>query len=308
MPEVIVVGDIDTDTFYIVPHIPQWDEGVLINEVYEHPGGKGANTASALSRLGVKTGMLSVAGDDYFGRVAISGLERNGVDANGVRVVKEGKTYYCVMMLDPTGEKAILVVDTGLMYPSPQILDEKTEYLLTARHAHFIGIDPMRMVPSMKRAKEAGIKVSIDLDAAYQGIEKCCKAIEWSDIVFLNQQGANTLFPNCEKEIILHELNSYGPEIVVITSGKSGAIGFDGKNIYSVPSFNVPVVDTTGAGDVFSASFVYSYLNNWELKKSLEFASASAAISVSKIGGQSALSTPEEVFQFIKEYNLRIYK
>ncbi len=302
MLDVIVVGDIDTDTFYIVPHIPQWDEGVIVKEVYERPGGKGANTASALSRLGIKTAMLSAVGKDHFGEVGIGGLKSNGVDTSGVCVVDGAKTYYCIMMLDSTGEKSILVVDTNLIYPTPKILEEQNDYLLTAKHAHYIGLEPLRMAPSMQRAKEAGLTVSIDLDAGYQGLEACLQAIQWADIIFLNQQGAKTFFPDLETHTILHKLISYGPKIVILTSGKSGAAGYDGNEICSMPAFKVPVIDTTGAGDIFSASFIYAFLKEWGLDKSMKFASASAALSTAKIGGQSALSTPETIFRFLEKH------
>lgn len=305
MPDVIVVGDIDTDTFYIVPHIPKWDEGVLVKEVYELPGGKGANTASALSHLGVNTGIISAVGNDHFGDVGIAGLTKNGVDTFGVTIVEGAQTYYCIMMLDPSGEKAILVVDTDLIYPTPQILDESFGYLSTARHAHFIGIDPLRMAPSMQRAREAGLSISVDLDAAYPGLEACSQAIQWADIVFVNRQGAHTLYPDIETEDILKELTSFGPSTVLITSGSAGAEGVSNDEFCVVPSFKVPVIDTTGAGDIFSASFLYAHIQNWDLKKSMIFASASAALSVAKIGGQSALSTPDEVLHFVEKYPIQ---
>ena len=304
MPDVIVVGDIDTDTFYIVPHIPQWDEGVLVKEVFERPGGKGANTASALSHLGVDTGIISAVGNDHFGDVGIAGLRTNNVDITGVQILDGLRTYYCIMMLDPSGEKAILVVDTDLIYPTSKILEDSTDYLLNAKHAHFIGIDPLRMVSSMQKAKEAGLSVSVDLDAAYTGLDACARAIQWSDIVFVNRQGACTLYPDLETEEILRRIKSFGPTTVLITSGNAGAAGISCDEVCTIPSFKVPVVDTTGAGDIFSASFLFAYLQKWDLKKSMIFASASAAISVAKIGGQSALSTQDEILQFINNYPL----
>lgn len=302
MPEVVVVGDIDTDNFYIVPAIPTWDEGILVTEVYERPGGKGANTASALSRLGIDTGMLSACGDDQFGAIAINGLKTNRVDTSGVTIIPGGRTYHCIMMLDPSGEKAILVIDTGLIYPPKYVLQNQLPYLLTARHAHFIGIDPLRMAGAMKAAKEARLTVSVDLDAAYQGLDACRQAIKWADIVFVNRQGAGTLFPGANVDEALPQLLALGPSIAVITSGKEGACASNGSRIERVPAFKVRVIDTTGAGDVFSASFVYGYLKQWKLDKTLRFASAAAALSVGGIGGQSALPTIEKIQAFLQEH------
>lgn len=302
MPDVIVVGDIDTDTFYIVPAIPTWDEGILVTEVYERPGGKGANTASALSRLGIDTGMLSACGDDHFGAIALSGLKNNRVDTSGVTVIPGARTYYCIMMLDPSGEKAILVVDTGLIYPPKYVLQKQLPFLLSARHAHFIGIDPLRMAPTMKAAKEAGLTVSVDLDAAYQGLDACRHAVKWSDVVFVNRQGAGTLFPGDTVEHTLQQLLALGPSIAIITSGKKGVYASNGTTYAHVPAFQVKVIDTTGAGDVFSAAFLYGYLRRWDLESALRFASGAAALSVGGIGGQGALPTIERIHSFLQDH------
>jgi sulfofructose kinase len=304
MPEVVVVGDIDTDNFYIVPVLPGWDEGVLVKEVYERPGGKGGNTVAALCQLGIRSGIIAAIGDDRFGTIAIEGLKSKNVEITGVCIAPGAKTYYCIMMLDPSGEKAILVIDTGLIYPTPQMLQEKNSYLLSARHAHFIGLEPLRMAIPMRSAKEVGLSVSVDLDAGYQGLDACKEAIKWSDVVLINRQGASTLFPTLDQHQTLIQLKNMGPSIVVITSGKAGALGYDGNNFSSFPAFNVPVKDTTGAGDVFSASFIYCYLNKWDLGSALRFASAAAALSVADIGGQSALPSVDAVHYFLNNHNI----
>lgn len=301
MPEVIVIGDIDTDQFYVVPHLPTWDEGVLVEEWYEHPGGKGGNTAAALSRLGTSAGIIAAAGDDRFGQIALEGLKSKGVDTGGVIIVPGGQTYYCIMMLDTTGEKAILVVHTDLTYPTPEMMQGQQAYLASGRHAHFIGIDPGRMSGMMQLAKELGLTVSIDLDAAYQGLEACRPAIALADIVLVNRQGAERIFPGKDRRQAAAELRQMGPRVAVITAGSQGAVGCDETQTVETPAFKVKVKDTTGAGDVFSGAFVHGYLLGWPLETSLKFASAAAALSTAAIGGQSALPTESEVWEFLKQ-------
>jgi len=301
MPEVIVVGDVDADQFYIVPHLPVWDEGVLVDEWYEYPGGKGGNTAAALSKLGIQTGIITSAGDDHYGEVALEGLRNNGVDLNGVIVVPGGKTYYCIIMLDSTGEKSLLVVLTSLIYPTPQMVLGKQDILKSARHAHFIGINPVLMRDSIELAKKLGLSISVDLDAAYQGLEASQPLLTQADIVFMNQQGAARLYPGINLHDAVRAIRYLGPSIVVITMGRQGVIGYDGTNIIEQPAFNLRVQDTTGAGDVFSAGFVYGHLQGWNLETCLKFSSAAAALSTVAIGGQSALPTQSDVWKFINE-------
>jgi sugar/nucleoside kinase (ribokinase family) len=300
MPEVIVVGDVGIDQFFVVPHIPVWDEGVLVDEWYEYSGGKGGNTAASLSRLGLGAGIITSAGDDHFGQVALDGLKSKGVDLGGVIVVPGGKTYYCIMMLDSSGEKAILVMRTDLIYPTPQMVLEKRDYLTSARHAHFIGIDPVKISASMHLAKELGLSISVDLDAAYQGLEASKTVIRQADIVLVNRQGAERFYPGKDIRYAAQEIGCMGPSLVVVTAGRQGAVGYDGSNIYETRAFDVKVIDTTGAGDVFSAGLVFGYLKGWKLDSSLKFASAAAALSTAAIGGQNALPTEAEVWNFVK--------
>lgn len=302
MPAVIVIGDIDTDQFYIVPHLPAWDEGVLVDEWYEKPGGKGGNTAAALSRLGTSTGIIAAAGDDHFGKIAIEGLKSSGVDTTGITIVPGGQTYYCIMMLDATGEKAILVVHTELTYPSPQMMHQQSAYLATARHAHFIGIDPGRMSGAVHLARQLGLSVSVDLDAAYQGLEACRSVIEPADIVLVNRQGAERLFPGADRRQAAANLRQMGPLVAVVTAGSQGLVGCDGAQTVELPAFNVKVKDTTGAGDVFAGAFVHGYLQGRPLASSLRFASAAAALATAAIGGQGALPNESEVMDFLKQH------
>ncbi len=301
MPEVIVVGDIDTDIFHVVPHLPTWDEGVVVEESYQRPGGKGGNTAAALSRLGIPTGIIAAAGDDIYGKVALDGLKTAGVDVHGVTIVPGGQTYYCIMMLDETGEKAILVIHTDLTYPSEQMIQAHAEFLSTAFHVHFIGLDAQLMAGPMKMAKEAGLTVSVDLDACYQGWKGFEAISKYCDLVFINRQGAERLYGSLEPHEVVRDMLRHGPSVAVVTLGKDGAAAGDGRVYTEVPAFRMKVKDTTGAGDVFAGAFLRGFVRAWDMDKSLRFATAAAALSTLAVGGQSAIPGEEEVWQFLKD-------
>ena len=299
MPDIIVVGDVDTDIYMRVSHIPTWDEGVLAEEVLERPGGKGGNTAAALSRLGNATGILASVGNDRYGDIARKGLARHAVDTSQMVVVPDGQTYYCIALLDPTGEKALVVVRTPLTFLDPEQLALRTDYLTAAKHVHFIGTDPDRINLGVKIAHDAGKPVSIDVDAAYGDLETFENLFINSTLVFINEQGITRLYPNLSENKAIEEIHQLGPDIVVLTKGSKGSVGYDGETFISCPAFDVAVVDTTGAGDTFSAGFVHGYVRGWSLSKNLEFGSAAAALSTFHIGAQESLPTEQEVFAFI---------
>lgn len=302
MPDIIVIGDIDTDIYLEIPHIPTWDEGVLATNVSECAGGKGANTAVVLSALGTSVGIIANAGDDHYGEVAIESLKRYGVDLAGLDIIAGGKTSYCIMMLDATGEKAIVVIATDLIYPQPEDIKRREGILLSGAHVHAIGLQPKKMEAGLLLARQAGITTSVDLDSAYQGLNGSEQTIRNSTIVFLNEQGIASLFPELDIYEALKAMSSMGPKIVVLTRGRKGAVAYDGNRFVEKPAFLVKVKDTTGSGDSFAAAFLHGYLRKWELEKSLEFANATAALSALAIGAQSKAPCENEVFNFIKNH------
>lgn len=295
MTDVIVVGDADTDLFVEVPRLPTWDEGVLATRVLERPGGKGANTAAALSRLGVNTGFFGCVGDDRYGQIARAALEAQGVDTSHLFTIPGGNTYWCIILLDPSGEKAIVVVKTDTIYPSPALIRDHIAYFRSARHVHAIGLEPEKVVDALRIARQAGCTTSVDLDSARAGLSASEALIKMATFVLVNEQGACSLLGKDHWFSGLGHLHSMGPEVIVVTRGRRGAVGFDGHNLVHVPSFSVAVKDTTGAGDCFSAAFIAGHLRGWGLERTLLFASAAAALSTREIGGQTALPDEEEV-------------
>lgn len=301
MLDIIVIGDVDADIYYFVDHLPTWDEGVLVKGTKITSGGKGANTACVLSTLGAKTGIVTVVGDDDFGRRGVVSLKNNNVDISGLEISDEDNTYHCVVMLDDTGEKAMLVRTTKLLYPSSSQLIEKSSYIRSAKYAHFIGLNPDLMINPVIDAKNHGVKVSIDIDAAYKGLDAYSEILRYVNILLINKQGAERFFPEMEISQMVDELLKYGPEIVVITAGSVGSYaGTLAGERKIFPAYEAQVVDTTGAGDTFSGSFVYAIMNGYTLNEALEFASSAAAISISAIGAQGHLPKQSEINEFIR--------
>lgn len=305
MPDVVVVGDADTDIFLEVPELPTWDKGVVASRVFERPGGKGANTAAALSRLGTSVGFLGCVGDDRYGAIAKAGLVKHNVDTSRLQTIPGQCTYYCLILLDPTGEKAIVVIPTPIIYPTTEDVNAHSDYLLAARHVHTIGLQPARLVEALRIPRQAGHGTSVDLDSARAGLQQSEPLIREASIVFMNEQGAQALFGDKDLTQACHRLAKLGPEIVVITRGQRGALGFDGSVVLEVPSFPVQVRDTTGAGDCFSAAFIHAHLRGWDLYRKLVFACAAAALSTLEVGGQESLPTEDQVLAFLAENSIQ---
>ena len=298
MPDVLVLGDADAGVYYEIDHIPKLGEYVTAERVYERPGGKGANAAAVLSRLGTATGILSYIGSDHYGEVAVKGLKKQGVDISHIEFI-EGATNYCIVMLDPTGEKALVVVKASKNYPDQAYIDKHLQYFLSAKHIHAIGLDPVIIAGSLRIAHEQGLTTSVDLDDAYPGLHTCETLLGNATLVFLNENGARRLYPDHAIKDVALALKQYGPEIIVITRGSRGSIGYDGSRFIDEPAFALGIQDTSGAGDCFSGAFIHSYLSGWEWAYSLRFANAAAAILSLVIGPQEGIPTEEDVLAFL---------
>jgi len=301
MPDVIVLGDADAGVYYEVPCLPRPGQNVEATRTFKQPGGKGANTAAALQTLGTSTGMLTNIGDDHYGEVAMEGLRKRGVDISHIEA-NRGATNYCIVMLDPSGEKSLVVVKGVKNYPDTDYVWRHIEYFLSAKHVHAIGLNPPVVTGSLKIAHEHRLTTSVDFDSAVQGLDASEMLLGNATLAFLNERGAQHLYPGRRLQDAAAALKMYGPEIVVITRGSQGAMGYDGRRFVEEPAFALDIQDTSGAGDCFSAAFVHGYLRGWDWAYNLRFANAAAALLSLVIGPQEGIPTEDDVKTFLSGY------
>lgn len=277
-----------------VPLLPGHDQKVLGRFLGKQPGGVGGNVACAASRLGLRTGLVSWVGDDMEGRLVLADLRRFGVDVTHVVVEANTSTNFTTVLVDPSGEKAIIVVPTAfntLILDSPLVA-----YLSDTRLVYSTAYDPDQLERTARVVHAAGGLMSADIEpvAGLQD-ETLRQVLSAVDIAFFD---AGTLGTD-DYEQVAQELRTAGPELVVITLGVQGALACDVQGIIHCPAFRVPVVDTTGAGDCFTAAFLAAYLRQFPLKQALMYAHAAAALSIQGYGARGALPSDEQVRNFL---------
>lgn len=299
--DVLAVGDADVDLFLRVDRLPQRDEKVIGSLLGEFPGGISANFACAASRLGMRAGLIAVVGDDRYGEIALQSLVEAGVATDLVVVRERGRTFFCVVMLDDSGEKALTLVVTECIAPRREDIDP--EALGQARLVHLIAndVDDTTWVARHAKLRDALVSLDIEptttIDASPQGFRALLSHV---DLAFPNAAGLRSLVGGDEVEGA-REILRFGPDIVVVTLGAQGCLVVTDEETLRIPGFAVPVADTTGAGDCFIAAFVSGYLNGWGLRRCGIVATAAAAISVTAIGSRSAQPTLAEVDEFLAE-------
>jgi sugar/nucleoside kinase (ribokinase family) len=264
----------------------------------EYPGGMIANFCCAASRFGARTALATVVGDDRYGEMVIAGLQEYGVAIDEVRVRPGGRTYFCIVLLDGSGEKALTIVETDCLLPNADDID--VESFRQARLVHLMASKLDFAIWIAREAKKRGALVSLDLEPSMIGpapsslSELLCNV----DLAFPNEAALCSVSSGSTEENA-RRLLEMGPSVVVVTRGVRGCLIATSGEELQIPAFRVPVADTTGAGDCFIGAFVVGSLRGWDLLRCGRFAAAAAALSVTKVGSRSALPHISDVESYL---------
>jgi sugar/nucleoside kinase (ribokinase family) len=178
----------------------------------------------------------------------------------------------------------------------PKDLDR--EWIVNARALHVDGHDTAAATQAASWAKQAGVPVVADLDETYPGVEEL---IENIDYLIANRDFPCRLMDDTNLERALKRMQErYGSKLTAATLGQDGVLAWDGKRHVHCAAYRVPVVDTTGAGDVFHAGFIYGLLNDWPLDRQLDFASAAAAMNCMASGARGGIKPVAEIEEMVR--------
>ncbi len=284
-----------------MPRLPDGGEKVVARFGGRLAGGLVANTACAAAHLGLDVAWSGLLGDDDAGRFLLADFFRFGVDTSLVEVRAGESSDFCVILLEPDGERTILVANT---LPGPPPLTPAVRAAIAQAKIVYCMPYSLGWVCELAQAVHAGEgRVALDIESScpLQG-EALTAALRQADIVFCSAGGlklAAGVEDAAEGAPIVRAL---GPQQVIITLGAKGAYGVMEDQIVFSPAFQVPVVDSTGAGDAFHAAYLYKELQGAALDERLRFANAAAALSVQKIGARTALPNYSEVESFFASH------
>jgi ribokinase len=303
--DVIGLGDADLDIYLTVGRLPGPDEKIRADASALYPGGMVTNFLAGLSRLGTSCGFHGLLGDDAFGRVALDNLIAHGIDTRGVIIRPGSKTYFCVILVDGSGEKSLITAPTDCYYPEPE--DLAADLIAEARHLHTTADNVATLRQAVAIARRHGLTVSLDIEpnvaAHYPALRPLLNTI---DIVFIKKQALRLLTGEEDLSPGLSRLLDWGVKTVCVTMGDRGAVVATAAGAVPVDAFRVPVVDSTGAGDAFAAAFVHAFLRAWSPADAALLASAAGAMAVSHYGGHASAPTQAEVLAFLERMTVRL--
>jgi sulfofructose kinase len=267
------------------------------------PGGQVATAVVSCARLGLRTKYIGTIGDDLRGTVQLESLEGTGVDTSGV-IVRQGcpnQTAY-ILIDQRTGERTVLWQRADSLRLTPAEI--KREDILSTRLLHVDGYDIEAAAYAASIAREHGIPVSLDVDTLYPNFDQVLKHVDYlvASSVW-PEKWTGELDPFLALEQIQRE---YGMSVAAMTLGDHGSLALqDGSFTYS-PAFQVPCVDTTGAGDVFHGAFCYAMLAGLPMQQVLDFSNAAAALNCTAIGARGHIATLPEVERVLGSHARRI--
>ena len=297
--DLLCLGGASVDLVLRVPHLPEGDEKLLAELAGRLPGGLVANAACAAARLGLKTSWFGLLGDDEGASMLLADFARFGVDLTQAVQLPGFPSDFCVILLQPSGERSILVVNT---LPGLPPFDENLKRVI--KNADIVYTLPYHLEwfrELASRVHAAGNRVAVDIElSAPLGGDPLRSALGVSDLIFCSQDGLALATGTRDPQMGANFLLKLGAELVVVTQGARGAWAVTQDHSSFDPAFSVQPADTTGAGDCFHAAFLFNYLQGEPLQACLNFANAAAALAVQQVGARAGLPTRAEVDAFLK--------
>ena len=299
--EVTSVGDINVDLVCSnLVDMPGRDSQVLVDDLFMSSGGCAANFAKAASRLGLKTRLFGKTGDDIYGEFLRG--ELSGVDLHLAKGSKTGVTYALTFrdgsrsfLTYPGSNREFGVGDIDLDLVEGGFLHVASFFLQDLR-------EKTRDLLAHARGKDILCSFDVGWDPGGWGEkdrELVIDILEAVDIFFPNLREAEAITGLSDVEEVCDSLLDMGPDIIALKLGSQGSFIATKGERFGVEPLEVDVVDSTGAGDVFAAGFIYGRCRGYSLEESGRFANAAAALST-KYMGSSCYPTEKEVAGFIR--------
>lgn len=301
---IVVVGSINIDLVTHTTRIPVEGETIAGDNFQIHPGGKGANQAVAVARLGYPVRMIGCLGNDTFGETLRDQLEIAGVDIESVETVP-GSSGVAMIVVSDDGENCIIITPGANAQLAPADLDKNIETIRSAALVLTQLEIPLETVLHLATiCTHEGVPLMLDPAPARELPEELLRKVSWltpnetEAAFFTNEQDqdrdSNDPVDTAEKII------ASGARNVALKLGARGAyVASSSGPATFIPSFSVTAVDTTAAGDAFNGAFAVALAMNLAPAESARFAAAAAAVSVTRSGAQPSMPTMAEVEQML---------
>lgn len=298
MKKIIVIGSSNTDMVIKTKCLPQPGETVIGGEYFMNSGGKGANQAVAVKRLGGNLVFATKLGDDLLGRQYIEKLSQEGIYDKFIFIDQEHASGVAQINVDEKGENSIVVAPGANMAITKYDIDmvaevmEEGDYLLMQLE---IPVDCVEY--AAKIAFEKGVKVILNPAPARELPKSIMKYLYMitPNCIEAKMLAGITASDDINLELLADKLSKMGVENVLITLGSKGSFIKEVNQAYNVDAFKVVPVDTTAAGDTFNGALCVGLTEGMSIKEAAVFASKASSISVTRNGAQNSIPFRKEI-------------
>jgi sulfofructose kinase len=292
--DLVGVGLNATDMLIRLPHYPALGSKVEFRSAEILPGGQVATAVAACQQWGLRTRYVGKIGDDNAATIHRAEFDHLGVETHLV-TAPGCASQQAVILVDDAGERTVLWKrDNGLTLHPEEL---QPEWITSARALHVDGHDTAAAVVAAGWARDTGLPVIADLDDLYPGIDTLLAKIDYL-ITSRDIPGRLTRHQNL-RQSLPEVCSRYGCRLTAATLGHEGVLAWDGTRFHYAPAFQVNTLDTTGAGDIFHAGFIYGLLQGWPLPRQLDFACAAAALNCTAAGARGGIKSVEHIHEMV---------
>jgi ribokinase len=309
-PATLILGDINVDILCPVGDFAGLGHDYLIPALELHVGGVAANTALALAYWGAPVRLLGAVGRDILGDFILERLAGRGVD---VRKVQRDRSLTGLMMTVVTraGERTFFGSRGANCYVRPPA--RAGSWLRGAGALHLMGYNFLSRSTGatarklLAEARRSRIPVSFDIGmgAARQVPRAILRVLGRADILFLSQDEARLLTGVSDPRKAFVALERRGPRVVILKLGRRGCLFRLDDKLQVAPAFAVPVADTTGCGDAFTAAFLWANRREWPVEEAVLLANAAGGVAATVVGAGELAPRPDKIINLIRRERLR---
>jgi sugar/nucleoside kinase (ribokinase family) len=245
-----------------------------------------ASTVVACQMWGLSTRYVGKLGDDHAAALHAAAFNMAGVETQ-IITAPEAPSARSLILVDRHGERTVLCRRDERVTLEPGEL--RREWIENARVLHVDGHDTAAATLAARWAREAGIPVVADLDDTYAGVEALLENV---DYLIANSNFPSRLTGEETLQTALRQIQlRYGCRVAAATLGPDGILAWDGEQFHHASAYRVPVVDTTGAGDIFRAGFIFGLLRGWPVQRQLDFSCAAGAMNCMGEGARGGIAS-----------------
>lgn len=307
---VLCCGNIVFDILVSAVDAFAWNATTWVDSIGQSIGGNGANTTFTLARLGVPAGLIGPAGNDPAGERMIELLKDAGADISRIERLEE-QTATTVALVRSDGARAFLHRPgvSSMAFKNPVTLDEVSEEYSHFHLANVFALPKLRRTAeeTLRNALDRGMTTSLDTgwDARGEWINVAGPLLPHLDVLLVNEDEARHLSGASEPESAARFFLDRGTAAVVVKLGERGCYAASADFSFHAPSFEVNAIDTTGAGDCFTAGFLASLHYGAGPEDAARFANAVGALNVQSLGSVAGIRSYKETLEWMNSASTR---